>query len=89
MLMIFPEIQLWSVVLIFCESAERNPGYVRNIVMYTTCLKDRYVGGSCVNFFYFYHISLNLSIYPGYVRDIDLYITSLEVKYVGGSCVKL
>jgi hypothetical protein len=26
-----------------------NPGYVRDIVMYITCLEDRYVSGSCVN----------------------------------------
>ena len=36
-------------LLIFWESAESNPGYVRDIVMYITCLEDRYVGGSCVN----------------------------------------
>ena len=32
--------------LIFFESAESNPGYVHDIVMYITCLEDRYVGGS-------------------------------------------
>jgi hypothetical protein len=35
--------------LIFWESAESNPGYVHDIVMYIACLEDRYVGGSCVN----------------------------------------
>ena len=40
-------------LLIFWESAESNPGYVRDIVMYITSLEDRYVGGSCVNFFIF------------------------------------
>jgi hypothetical protein len=36
--------------LIFWESVTSNPGYVSDIVMYLTCLEDRYVGGSCVNF---------------------------------------
>ncbi len=39
--------------LIFCESVESNPGYVRDVVMYVTCLDDRYVSGSCVNFILF------------------------------------
>jgi hypothetical protein len=29
--------------LIIWESAESNPGYVHDIVMYITCLDDRYV----------------------------------------------
>ena len=50
-------------LVIFCESAESNPGYVHDIVMYTACLKDRYVGDSCVNFIWFLsHLSKPVDI---------------------------
>ena len=39
------------------------PGYVCDIVMYITCLEDRYVGGSCVNIIWFLsHLSKPVDI---------------------------